>query len=160
MTILDSARRSEADATAASSHWPKALAASRTTTGNGESSVTPARTSRSASGDRALGGADEALFRAVFAVDLTELGSAEAVTRDDVKELLFSASIVGQRRSAARAMSSLHRQRLELARLRQGDALANRLLAELESVRRSLTEASREAAGYPARQVELSRLER
>ena len=109
---------------------------------------------------RALGGADEALFRAVFAVDLTELGSAEAVTRDDVKELLFSASIVGQRRSAARAMSSLHRQRLELARLRQGDALANRLLAELESVRRSLTEASREAAGYPARQVELSRLER
>ena len=60
----------------------------------------------------------------------------------------------------ARAMSSLHRQRLELARLRQGDALANRLLAELESVRRSLTEASREAAGYPARQVELSRLER
>lgn len=49
----------------------------------------------------ALGGADEALFRAVFAVDLTELGSAESVARDDVRELLFSASIVGQRRSAA-----------------------------------------------------------
>jgi len=95
---------------------------------------------------RALGGADEALFRAVFAVDLTDLGSAEAVGRDDVRELLFSASIVGQRRSAARAMSELQRQRLELARLRQGDALANRLLADLEDVRRSLTEASREAA--------------
>ncbi len=108
---------------------------------------------------RALGGADEALFRAVFAVDLTELGSAEAVTRDDVRELLFSASIVGQRRSAARAMGDLQRQRLELARLRQGDAPANRLLADLENVRRSLTEASREALGYPARSAELLRLE-
>ena len=108
---------------------------------------------------RALGGADEALFRAVFAVDLTELGSAESVARDDVRELLFSASIVGQRRSAARAMSNLQRQRLELARLRQGDALANRLLADLESVRRSLTEASREAVDYPERLAELLRLE-
>ena len=32
---------------------------------------------------RALGGADETLFRAVFAVDLTDLGSAEAMTRDE-----------------------------------------------------------------------------
>jgi uncharacterized protein YhaN len=109
---------------------------------------------------KALGGADEALFRAVFAVDLTELASAESVTRDDVRELLFSASIVGQRRSAARAMGTLQSQRLELARLRQGDAQANRLLARLEGVRHDLAEASREAAGYPARRAELSRLER
>ncbi|MGD0943837.1 MAG: AAA family ATPase [Acidimicrobiales bacterium] len=108
---------------------------------------------------RALGGADEALFRAVFAVDLTELGSGAAMTRDEVRELLFSASIVGQRRSAARAMASLQKQRLELARSRQGDARANRLLAELESVRRSLGEAGREAAGYPARKAEVLRLE-
>jgi uncharacterized protein YhaN len=108
---------------------------------------------------RALGGADEALFRAVFAVDLTELGSADSVSRDDVRELLFSASIVGQRRSAARAMGNLQRQRLELARLRQGDAPANRLLADLESVRHDLTEASREAAGLSSMQVGLSRLE-
>ena len=109
---------------------------------------------------RALGGADEALFRAVFAVDLTELGRSESVTRDDVRELLFSASIVGQRRSAARAMRDLQSRRLELARLRQGDAQANRLLAKLEDVRRSLAEASHEAAGYPARRAELLRLER
>ena len=67
---------------------------------------------------RALGGADEALFRAVFAVDLTDLGNANALNRDDVRELLYSASIVGQRRSAARAMSNLQKQRLELARPR------------------------------------------
>ena len=30
---------------------------------------------------KALGGADETLFRAVFAVDLTDLGNAEAMTR-------------------------------------------------------------------------------
>ncbi len=61
------------------------------------------------------------------------------MARDDVRELLFSASIVGQRRSAARAMANLQKQRLELARSRQGDARANRLLAELEDVRRSLS---------------------
>jgi len=108
---------------------------------------------------RALGGADEALFRAVFAVDLSDLGSAEAMTRDDVRELLFSASIVGQRRSAARAMSDLQKQRLELARPRQGDARANRLWAELETLRRGLAEAGREAAEYPARQAALLHLE-
>jgi uncharacterized protein YhaN len=108
---------------------------------------------------RALGGADEALFRAVFAVDLTDLGNANALNRDDVRELLYSASIVGQRRSAARAMSNLQKQRLELARPRQDEAPANRLLAELERVRRDLTEASREAVGYPARRAELLRLE-
>jgi uncharacterized protein YhaN len=108
---------------------------------------------------RALGGADEALFRAVFAVDLTELGTAEAVTRDEVRELLFSASVVGQRRSATRAMSNLQKQRLELARLRQGDAHANRLLADLEGVRQGLAWASREATDFPAQEAELTRLQ-
>ncbi len=107
----------------------------------------------------ALGGADEALFRAVFAVDLTDLGSAEAVTRDEVRELLFSASILGQRRSAARAMANLHKRRLELARSRQGDAQANRLLGELDGVRHSLAEAARDAVGYSSRRADLARLE-
>ncbi len=94
---------------------------------------------RSASEDelrRALGGADETLFRAVFAIDLSELGSADAMTKDEVRELLFSASIVGQRRSAAHAMANLQRRRSELARLRQGDARANSLMAELDDTRR------------------------
>ena len=99
--------------------WPKAAPTSRTTTGNGEieryagpHKLVSIRRPDGASASeedlrRALGGADEALFRAVFAVDLTELGRPESVTRDDVRELLFSASIVGQRRSAARAMGDL-----------------------------------------------------
>ena len=81
------------------------------------------------------------------------------MARDDVRELLFSASIVGQRRSAARAMADLQKQRLGLARSRQGDARANRLLTELEDVRRSLSQAGREAASYPTRRVELLSLE-
>ena len=109
---------------------------------------------------RALGGADEALFRAVFAVDLTDLGSTDAMTRDEVRELLFSASIVGQRRSAARAMANLQRQRLELARSRQADAPANRLVAELDALRRELVEARRKAAAYTVRHDELIELER
>jgi uncharacterized protein YhaN len=108
---------------------------------------------------RALGGADETLFRAVFAVDLTDLGNAEALSRDEVSELLFSASIVGQRRSAARAMLNLQKQRLELARSRQADARANRLLTDLEAVRHGLVEATREATRYPVRQSELVGLE-
>ncbi len=52
-------------------------------------------------------------------------------------------------------MANLHKRRLELARSRQGDAQANRLLAELDSVRHSLAEAAREAVGYPARRAEL-----
>ena len=117
---------------------------------------------RSASEDelrRALGGADETLFRAVFAIDLSELGSADAMTKDEVRELLFSASIVGQRRSAAHAMANLQRRRSELARLRQGDARANSLMAELDDTRRGLSEARRDATGYPAQLAELTRLE-
>ena len=117
---------------------------------------------RSASEDelrRALGGADETLFRAVFAIDLSELGSADAMTKDEVRELLFSASIVGQRRSAAHAMANLQRRRSELARLRQGDARANSLMAELDDTRRALSEARRDATGYPAQLAELTRLE-
>jgi len=95
----------------------------------------------------------------VFAVDLTDLGSAEAVGRDDVRELLFSASIVGQRRSAARAMSELQRQRLELARLRQGDALANRLLADLEDFAAVSPRRAARPPTIPARHAELLGLE-
>lgn len=106
-----------------------------------------------------LGGADEALFRAVFAVDLSELGSAAAMTSSEVRELLFSASIVGQRRSASRAIDTLKRRRLELARARQPDAPANRLWAQLEAVRGQLADAAREAGGYLARSRELAAIE-
>jgi uncharacterized protein YhaN len=108
---------------------------------------------------RALGGADDALYRAVFAVDLTELGSAEALGRDNVRELLFSASILGQRRSASRAMEELNKQRAEIARPRQADARINRLLPALEDVRRRLVEANRAATAYPQREAEARRLE-
>jgi uncharacterized protein YhaN len=108
---------------------------------------------------QALGGADEALFRAVFALDLNELNNTSAMTRDEVRELLFSASIVGQRRSAAHAMADLQKQRASLARARQGDARVNKLWAQLETVRSALSQAERETGEYARRERELEQIE-
>jgi uncharacterized protein YhaN len=97
---------------------------------------------------RALSGASLSLFRAVFAVDLDDLGRIDNLGSDEVRELLFAASIFGQRRSATAAMKHLNEARDELGRPRRDAATANRLAGELEVVRSNLADARQEAATY------------
>ncbi len=97
---------------------------------------------------RALAGASLPLFEAVFAVGLDDLGHMHSLESDEVRELLFTASILGQRRSATTAMRRLEDARNELARPRREDARANRLASELESVRSELAAAREDARRY------------
>lgn len=107
---------------------------------------------------RALAGANASLFEAVFAVGLNDLGQMKNLESDEVRELLFAASIFGQRRSATKAMRHLGEARDELARPRREDATANRLAATLEGVRAELSVARQEAGRYEGLRREAWRL--
>ncbi|MGC9961372.1 MAG: AAA family ATPase [Acidimicrobiales bacterium] len=107
---------------------------------------------------RALAGASASLFEAVFAVGLDDLGQMKNLQSDEVRELLFTASIFGQRRSATTAMKRLAESRDELARPRREEATANRLAAELEVVRGELAIARLEAGAFEALQRQESEI--
>ena len=96
----------------------------------------------------ALAGANASLFEAVFAVRLDDLGQLKNLESDDVREMLFAASIFGQRRSASAALRHLGEARDELARPRRNDATANRLQTQLEQVRAELTAARAETESF------------
>jgi uncharacterized protein YhaN len=108
---------------------------------------------------RALAGANAGLFRAVFAVDLDDLRQIDNLESDEVREMLFAASIFGQRQSATAAIRQLAEMRDGLARPRRDDATANRLARELEVVRAELAAARRDANGYGEMRLELSLIE-
>lgn len=95
-----------------------------------------------------LAGANASLFEAVFAVRLDDLGQLKNLESDAVREMLFAASIFGQRRSAAAALRHLAESRDELARPRRNDAAANRLQTQLEQVRAELAAARAETEGF------------
>ncbi len=97
---------------------------------------------------RVLAGASPTLFRAVFAIGIDDLGHLDTLTTDEVRELLFSSSIFGQRRSATKAIKQLSDAREELARPRREDARANRLARAIVETRTELATARREMASF------------
>lgn len=103
-----------------------------------------------------LGGASKDVFRTVFAVDLDDLRRLDGLGDEAVREVLFSSSVLGQRRSAARALAELEGRCDELVRPRQG-GLANSVLAELRQARSALAVARTEAARHPQIRFELER---
>ncbi len=107
---------------------------------------------------RLLGGADAALFRSVFAFGLDELASFATLDSEAVRDAVFSAGVLGAGRSASSASGTLRQRRDALARPRQGDAPANRLLAELNELDEALRVARRQALGHPRRAAEQARL--
>jgi uncharacterized protein YhaN len=94
-----------------------------------------------------LGGASRDLFGTVFAVDLDDLRRIDGLASDQVREVLFSSSVVGQRRSASAALQLLEAERESLVKPRQG-ARANQLASELRDARKDLAEARARATGF------------
>src|SRR6185295_8739547 len=70
---------------------------------------------------RLLGGADEKLFRAVFAIGLDDLQTLAGLDDSAISEALFSASLAGAGRSARAALARL---RTQAARRLDGNAPA------------------------------------
>jgi len=96
---------------------------------------------------RLLGGADERLFRSVFAFSLDDLQSLATLDTAGVREALFSASLAGAGRSARAAAQALRAH--AAAQLDgEGPAQVNRLIGELNALRPRLNEARRAVRGY------------
>jgi uncharacterized protein YhaN len=104
---------------------------------------------------RLLGGADEGLFRSTFAFGLDELRSLETLEQDEVRELIYSAGVLGAGQRATSSLRALDERRSHIVRARQADARANHLLRELESIEEVLREARSRARHFPAMQAEL-----
>ncbi len=113
---------------------------------------------------RLLGGANVELFRAVFAVDLDDLRRLDGMSSDEVREVIFSSSLLGQRRSAAKAMKELDARRDALVRPRQGGEAnlasersreARRQLAAAREASRAFASMRKQVDGLAAEVVEL-----
>ena len=105
-----------------------------------------------------LGGADDTLFRSVFAFGLGELANFETLDKDEVRELVFSAGVLGAGRSATKAIRALDQQRLALIRPRQQQALANQLRLRLEELDQQLRSARAATSSYATAKAECERL--
>lgn len=105
-----------------------------------------------------LGHADAGIFRSVFAFGLDELGSLAALEEDDVRDLIFSAGILGAGKSATAALRTLEERRSSLVRPRSS-ARVNDLQKRLESVEHELNERRVASLGFASREAELRRLE-
>ncbi|MBI2833155.1 MAG: AAA family ATPase [Acidobacteria bacterium] len=96
---------------------------------------------------RALGGADDQLFRSVFAFSLTELQSFESLSADGVRERIFAAGIVGAGRSARDAARELDARAGALFKPR-GQSHITTLQKELQALTTEVERARATAAAY------------
>jgi uncharacterized protein YhaN len=101
---------------------------------------------------------DAAVLRSVFAFGLTELQALGSLAEDEVRDLLFSAGVLGAGRSATAAVRTLGDERTKIVRARHADARANRALLQLQELDRQLATARDEALRYPELGRELDRL--
>ncbi len=104
-----------------------------------------------------LGGADANVFRTVFAFGLSELISLENLESDEVRDLIFTAGVLGAGRSATQAVRQLGDRQSELLKPR-ARARANDLARRLEDTRRQLRAKRAEASGYAASAARLREL--
>ena len=105
-----------------------------------------------------LGGANAGLFRSIFAFGLDELTSLETLDDDDVRDLVFTAGVLGAGRSATRVMHEIEGRRAGIVRQRSGDGRANQLKRRLDDVDASLRATRGAAEGYASAQAEHRRL--
>src|SRR5688572_29442957 len=91
---------------------------------------------------RLIGGADDRLFRSIFAFSLTELQAFESLTEEGIRDRIFSAGIAGAGRSARAATRELDRRATALLKAR-GQATVNDLIADLNTLRTRAEEARR-----------------
>jgi len=97
-----------------------------------------------------LGGANDALFRNVFAVGLGDLASFSSLNSDEVRERVFSAGVLGAGRSANQAIKQIEAQQTKLVKHRQAASVATDLQKQLSDLDDELREARRSADHYPA----------
>jgi uncharacterized protein YhaN len=107
---------------------------------------------------RLLGGVDATLFRSVFAFSLTELTDLASLERGEVRDLLFSAGVVGAGKRATGAMRLLEDAKSEIVRPKKADARANALWRELHETHRDLLAARATARSFPGLEREVEAL--
>lgn len=107
---------------------------------------------------RLLGGADDRVFRSVFAFSIDDLRSLAALDAAGLRDALFSATLAGAGRSA-RATAAALRARAA-ARLGSEDPAAiGRVIAELNGLRPRLNAARRAALRYADERASARRLD-
>ncbi|MGD0894620.1 MAG: AAA family ATPase [Acidimicrobiales bacterium] len=106
-----------------------------------------------------LGGANAGLFRSIFAFGLDELTSLENLDDDDVRDLVFTAGVLGAGRSATRAMRELENRRGTIVRQRSSDARANQLRHQLDDTEARLRTTRAAAEGYASAEAGHRRLQ-
>jgi uncharacterized protein YhaN len=93
------------------------------------------------------GGADDRLFRSVFAFSLSELQVLETLTAEGVRDRIFSAGISGAGPSARAAMKELEDHSATLLRPRR-QARISQLLTEINKIDEQLEKAKSSAKSY------------